>query len=217
MQDRQWAGLELKLENAKFHFRRTCTVLLAAVSLMSSPPPAWSQNAIDWWQAGGRPAVLRLRDCIAAYADHETHRTQNEKPGALLIAAIEGDCRSAFDELIQLFSQHIDANEIELQLRTITDTTLLPALKGSRGYDRSTAYSDKSPLVLQPDPLLTRRIVMPENASNRRALKSPVHADRGPPPKFSPKWLANCHTKYHSFNPRTGKYRSYRGVYRTCR
>jgi hypothetical protein len=215
MQDRLWAGVELKLENAKLHFRRTCTVLLAAVSLMSSPP-AWSQHATDW-QAGRRLAVLRLRDCIDAYADHEAQRIQNEKPGALLIAAIEGDCRSAFDGLIQLFSQHIDANEIELQLRTITDTTLLPALKGKRGYDRSTAYSDKSPMLLQPNPVLTRRIVMPENASNRRALKSPVHADRGSPPKFSPKWLANCGTKYNSFNPGTGKYRSYRGVYRTCR
>jgi hypothetical protein len=216
MQDRLWAGVELKLENAKLHFRRTCTVLLAAASLMLSSLPAWSQHATDW-QAEPKLAVLRLRDCIAAYADDEAQRIQNKKPVVLLIAAIERDCRSAFNELIQLFSQHIDANEIELQLRTITDTTLLPALKGSRGYDRSTAYSDKSPMVLQPDPVLTRRIVIPENASNRRALKSPVHADRGSPPKFSPKWLANCHTKYHSFNPRTGKYQSYRGVYRTCR
>ena len=213
MQDRLWAGVELKLENAKLHCRRTCIVLLAAASLMSSPP-AWSQNATDWWQAGGRPAVLRLRDCIAAYADHESQSAQDEKPGALLIAAIEVDCRSAFDGLIQLFAQHIDAKEIELQLRKITDTTLLPALKGKRG---STAYRNESPMLPLPDPVLTRSIVIPDNAGDRRALRRPVHADRGSPPKFSPKWLAICRTKYNSFNPRTGKYRSYRGVYRTCR
>jgi len=216
MQDKLWAGVELKLENAKLHFRRTCTILLAAGSLISSPP-AWSQNAIDWLQAEGRPAVLRLRDCIAAYADHEAQRTQDKKPGALLIAAIEGDCRSAFDGLIRLFSQHMDANEIELQLRTITDTTILPALKGERGYDRSTAYSNESAMLLQPEPVLTRRIVIPDHASHRRALKNPVHADRGSLHKSSPEWLASCRTKYNSFNPRTGKYRSYRGVYRTCR
>src|SRR6476659_1033221 len=123
MQDRLWAAVELQLENANLHFRRTCIVLLAAASLMSSPS-AWSQNATDYWQAGGRQAALRLRDCIAAYADHDAQRAQNEKPGAQLIAAIEEDCRSEFDGLIQLFAQHADAEEIETQLRTITDTTL---------------------------------------------------------------------------------------------
>jgi hypothetical protein len=155
-----------------------------------------------------------LRDCIAAYADHNAQRAQNEKPGAQLIAAIEEDCRSEFDGLIQLFAQHADAEEIETQLRTITDTTLLPALKGKRGNDRSTAYRSENSMLPLPDPVQTRR---PDHAGDRRALKSRVHADRGSLPKFSPEWLANCRTKYNSFNPRTGKYRSYRGVYRTCR
>jgi hypothetical protein len=216
MQDRLRPGVEFKLENVKLHFRRTSVVLLATASLMCSLP-AWSQNATDWSQAEGRLVVLRLRDCIAAYANREAQRAQNEKPGALLIAAIEGDCRSAFDGLIRLFSQHMDANEIELQLRTITDTTILPALKGERGYDRSTAYSNESAMLLRPDPVLTRRIVIPDYASHRRALKNPVNADRGSLHKSSPEWLASCRTKYNSFNPRTGKYRSYRGVYRTCR
>jgi hypothetical protein len=216
MQDRLRAGVEFKLENVKLHFRRTSVVLLATASLLCSPP-AWSQNATDWWQGEGRSVVLRLRDCIAAYANREVQRAQDEKPGALLIAAIEEDCRSAFDGLIQLFAQHTDAEGIELQLRTITDTTLLPALKGKRGNDRSTAYRSESPMLPLPDPVQTRRIVMPNHTRDRRALKSPVHAHRGSLPKFSPEWLANCRTKYNSFNPRTGKYRSYRGVYRTCR
>src|SRR5262245_55916034 len=146
MQDRLWASVELKLENAKLHFRRTCVVLLAAASLMGSSP-AWSQNTTKWWQAEGRPVVLRLRDCIAAYADHEAQRVQDEKPGALLITAIEEDCRPEFDGLIQLFAQHTDAEEIELQLRTITDTTLLPVLKGKHGNDRSTASRNENPML----------------------------------------------------------------------
>jgi hypothetical protein len=215
MQDRLRPGVEFKLENVKLHFRRTSVVLLATASLMCSLP-AWSQNATDWSQAEGRLVVLRLRDCIAAYANREAQRAQDEKPGALLIAAIEEDCRSAFDGLIQLFAQHTDAEEIELQLRTITDTTLLPALKGKRGNDRSTDRNE-GPMLPLPGPVQTRRIVMPDDTRDRRALKSPVHAHRGSLSKFSPEWLANCRTKYNSFNPRTGKYRSYRGVYRTCR
>src|SRR5262245_39731404 len=114
------AGMELKFENAKLHFRRTCLVLLAAASLMCSPP-AWSQNVTDWWQAEGSLMVLRLHDCITAYADREANRAQDIKPGALLIAAIEEDCRSAFDGLIQLFAQHMEVEEIEFQLRTISN------------------------------------------------------------------------------------------------
>jgi hypothetical protein len=144
----------------KLHFRRTSVVLLATASLMCSLP-AWSQNATDWSQAEGRLVVLRLRDCIAAYANREAQRAQDEKPGALLIAAIEEDCRSAFDGLIQLFAQHTDAEEIELQLRTITDTTLLPALKGKRGNDRSTDRNE-GPMLPLPGPVQTRRIVMPD-------------------------------------------------------
>src|SRR5262245_19268054 len=116
MEDTLSAGVELKLGNAKLHFRRTCVALLAAASLISSSS-AWSQTATDWWEVEGRPAVFRLRDCIAAYAERP-QRAQDEQPGALLIAAIEEDCRSAFDGLIQFFAQHIDAEEIELQLRT---------------------------------------------------------------------------------------------------
>jgi BA14K-like protein len=190
-------------------------VLLAAASLLSSPP-TWSQNATDWWQAEGRPAIFRLRDCVAAYADRDAQHVQDEKWSALLIAAIEGDCRSIFDGMIQLFAQHVDAKEIELQLRTITETTLLPALKGKRGHDRSTAGRNQSPISPTSDPVVTSSIV-PDRAGGRRALQSPARAYRGSLPKFSPKWLDHCRAKYTSFNPQSGKYRSYGGVYRTCR
>ena len=177
MQDRLWAGMELKLENAKLHCRRTCIVLLAAASLMSSPP-VWSQNATDWWQAGGRPAVLRLRDCIAAYADHKVPERSRRKTWRVADRRDRGGLPLSIFGLIQLFAQHIDAKEIELQLRKITDTTLLPALKGKRG---STAYRNESPMLPLPDPVLTRSIVIPDNAGDRRALSvqfTPIAAPR---------------------------------------
>jgi hypothetical protein len=195
--------------------RHGCVVLLAAAALLSSPP-VWSQDSSDWWQAEGWPAVFRLRDCVAEYADRDAaQRAQDEKWSALLIAAIDGDCRSAFDGMIQLFAQHIDAQDIELQLRTITDTTLLPALKAKR--DGSTASGEENPVSSMPERVLTSRIVAPDSTAGRRGLQSPARAHGGSPAKFSQEWLDHCRAKYNSFNPQTGKYRSYGGVYRSCR
>jgi BA14K-like protein len=196
--------------------RRGCILLLAATLLLFSPS-AWSQNATDWWEAEGKAAVFKLRDCVAAYAERDSQRVQEENWSALLIAAIEGDCRSEFDEMIQLFAQHIGAEDLEIQLRTVTDTTLLPALKGKRDHNRSIAYRSQSPTSAIPAPVPTPSLAVPDSASGRRALESPARANRASLSKFSQEWLDHCRAKYNSFNPRTGKYKSYRGVYRTCR
>jgi BA14K-like protein len=190
--------------------------LLAAMLFLFSPS-VWSQNATDWWEAEGKPAVFRLRDCVTDYADRDAQLVQEENWSALLLSAIEGGCRSVFDGMIQLFAQHIGAEEIEVQLRNVTDTTLLPALKAKRDTNRSTAYRSQSPTSAIPDPVPTPSIVVPETASGRRALESPTRANGGSLSKFSQEWLDHCRAKYNSFNPRTGKYRSYSGVYRTCR
>lgn len=209
-----------KTERSEF-VRCGCIVLLAAPLFLCSVPvlcsvPASSQSTDDRWPAEKRLAVSKLRDCVAAYAERESQDVQNGNGNVLLIAAIEGDCRSAFDGMIQLFGQHIDAKEIELQLRAITEATLLPAVKGKRTDEFSTADVSESPTSQIPDPALTTRIVVPDSADRRRALKG-ARANRGSPPKFSPEWLEHCRAKYNSFNPRTGKYKSYGGVYRTCR
>jgi hypothetical protein len=196
--------------------RRGCTVLLAAPLLLSSVP-ASSQSTDDRWQAERRLAVSKLRDCVAAFAEQKSHDVQDENSSALLIAAIEGDCRSAFDGMIQLFGQHIDAKDIELHLQAITETTLLPALKGKPANEVLSADASESATSQIPDPALTTPIVVPDNADRRRALKGPVRANRDSPPKFSQEWLEHCRAKYNSFNPKTGKYKSYGGVYRPCR
>jgi hypothetical protein len=208
--------------------RRGCTVLLAAPLLLSSVP-ASSQGTDDRWQAERRLAVTKLRDCVAEFAEQGSHDRQDENSSALLIAAIERDCRSAFDGMIQLLGQHIDAKTIELQLQAITETTLLPAVKGRRANEISSADASEipsadvsadasqSPTSQIPDPALTTPIVVPDNADRRRALKGSARANRDSPPKFSQEWLDHCRAKYNSFNPRTGKYKSYGGVYRSCR
>jgi BA14K-like protein len=200
--------------------RRGCTVLLAAPLLLSAVP-ASSQSTGDRWQAERRLAVTKLRDCVAAFAEQKPDEAQDENSSALLIAAIERDCRSAFDGMIQLFGQHIDAKAIELQLQAITETTLLPAMKGKRAKEISSADvsadASQNPTSQIPDPALTTPVVVPDSADRRRALKESARANRDSPPKFSQEWLEHCRAKYNSFNPRTGKYKSYGGVYRSCR
>jgi BA14K-like protein len=198
--------------------RRGSMVLLAAAAFLF-PPPAWSQNAEDSWETEGSLAVFRLRDCVTAFADRDSKLVQEEKWSALLIAAIDGDCRSAFDGMIQLFARHVDAKDVELRLRTITDTTLLPALKEKRGNDDSTASTSESPTLPKPDPVVTQSIIAPDSAGGRRALESPDrgHQRGGAVPKSGPGWLEHCRAKYTSYNPKTGLYRSYGGVYRPCR
>ena len=92
---------------------------LAAASLLVASAPASSQSTDDRWQAEKRLAVSKLRDCVSAYAEHRSKNVQDENWNGLLIAAIEADCRSAFDGMIQLFARHVDAKEVELRLRTI--------------------------------------------------------------------------------------------------
>jgi multiple sugar transport system permease protein len=86
-----------------------------------------------------------------------------------------------------------------------------------RGYDRSTVYRNMTPALRMPDPVRVPRIVVPDNPGGRPELEGQARAYRGSLPMFSPEWLDYCRAKYNSFNPRTGKYLSYGGVYRTCR
>jgi multiple sugar transport system permease protein len=86
-----------------------------------------------------------------------------------------------------------------------------------RGYDRSTVYRNMTPALRTPDPVRVPRIVVPDSPGGRPELEGQARAYRGSLPMFSPEWLDYCRAKYNSFNPRTGKYLSYGGVYRTCR
>jgi BA14K-like protein len=202
--------------------RRGCIVLLAAAALLSSPS-AWSQSSGDGWQPEATPAVSRLRDCVGAFAGLDAGRGQDENWSALLLAAIEGDCRAEFDAMIQLLAQHVAAKDIELRLRAITETTLLPALKEARSGEQSTAGGSAIPALPtesappKPEPVLTDSIAVPDSAGGRRALQSQARVRHGLPPKFSPEWLDHCRAKYTSFNPKTGMYRSFGGVSRPCR
>ncbi len=193
--------------------RRGCIILLAALLFLTAVP-AWSQNTDDRWQAEKRLAVSKLRDCVAAYGQQGSKTVQNENWNEQLIAAIEGNCRPTFDGMIRLLGQHSNAKEIEVQLQLITETTLLPAVKGEQDKTLSSAEDTTSATSQIPDPALSPQIAIPDRADRRRALKKP---SRGSPSKSSSEWLDHCRAKYNSFNPRTGKYKSYGGVYRDCR
>jgi hypothetical protein len=195
--------------------RRGCIILLAAPLLLTALP-AFGQNTDDRWQAEKRLAISKLRDCVATYSEQGSKDVQNANWNEQLIAAIEGDCRPTFDGMIRLFGQRSDAKEIEVQLQLITETTLLPAVKGEQDNTTSSAEDSTSATSQIPDPALTSQFAIPDRADRRRALKKPSRGT-GTPAKSSSEWLDHCRAKYNSFNPRTGKYKSYNGVYRACR
>jgi hypothetical protein len=86
-----------------------------------------------------------------------------------------------------------------------------------RGYDRSTVYRSMNQRLTAPRVVPAPRVVVPDSPLGQPRLEGPSRAYRGSLPNFSPEWLDYCRAKYNSFNPRTGKYLSYGGVYRTCR
>jgi hypothetical protein len=86
-----------------------------------------------------------------------------------------------------------------------------------RGYDRSTVYRQMNRTLTLPKAVPAPRVTTSESPLGQPQLQGSARAYRGSLPRFSPQWLDYCRSKYDSFNPRTGKYRSYGGVYRTCR
>ena len=185
--------------------RRGCIVLLAATALLSSAS-AWSQSAGDAWQAEATPAVSRLRDCVGAFAGLDAGRGQDQNWSALLLSAIEGDCRAEFDAMVQLLAKHVDAKDIELRLRAITETTLLPALKEARGGEQATADVGASPaLPAEPSESHTARtaaqtaavltadsIAVPDSAGGRRRAAKSGPIRHGRRPNSSTEWLDYC-------------------------
>lgn len=66
-------------------------------------------------------------------------------------------------------------------------------------------------------------IVAGSIANNRRAAYDdgyygppPRPVYYGPPPPWSPDWYAYCHSKYRSFDPRSGTYQPYYGPRKFC-
>ena len=86
-----------------------------------------------------------------------------------------------------------------------------------RGYDRSTVYRGMTPTLQLPNAVPTPRITVPANPAIVTGQQVPARVYPGSLPLFSSEWLNYCRSKYNSFNPKTGKYLSYGGVYRTCR
>jgi hypothetical protein len=86
----------------------------------------------EWWQPQGRPAVVRLRDCVASYGARQAEPGPDEKWSALLIGAIETDCQPAFDALMQTLAKKAEADDVERVMRALTETIFLPALKTAR-------------------------------------------------------------------------------------
>ena len=73
----------------------------------------------------------------------------------------------------------------------------------------------------------TGAIIAGSIANNRRAAYHDGYYDGhygppprqvyyGPPPPWSPDWYAYCHSKYRSFDPRSGTYQPYHGPRRFC-
>jgi hypothetical protein len=86
----------------------------------------------EWWQPQGRPAVVRLRDCVASYGARQAEPGPDEKWSALLIGAIETDCQPAFNALMQTLAKKAEADDVEGVMRALTETIFLPALKTAR-------------------------------------------------------------------------------------
>ena len=137
---------------------------------------------------------------------------QDKKWATLLIAAIEGDCRSTYEGMIELFAKHISANEIELKLQSIADSTIVPAFELKNGLGRPKLDQTLN----SSGPVAAPRVVSPKKAETRRALKVQPRSNRSSLAKFSQEWLNHCRAKYNSFNPRTGKYRGFDGTFRDC-
>ena len=88
---------------------------------------------------------------------------------------------------------------------------------GSRLYLQS-RYDKKSGLFVYP-----KRVYVADRLSKRRTRITRYRPVRAIFPKkvahraLSPERIAYCARKYKSFNPRTGKYRTYAGRLRNCR
>ena len=83
----------------------------------------------EWWNGTGQPSVLALRDCLGSYGKRENHHVKDVNWAALLVSAIESDCREPFDNMVQTFAQEKSPEGVQAILRALTEEAFLPALK----------------------------------------------------------------------------------------
>jgi hypothetical protein len=96
----------------------------------SPPPRADDQDErTRWWAQEGSPAVVRFRDCIAAFAVRNIGKDNRTTWADLLIRAAESDCRQSFNDMAHTLSARLGSEATEPVIRSLIETTLLPAAR----------------------------------------------------------------------------------------
>ena len=120
----------------------------------SPTPPADDQDErTRWWAQEGSPAVVRFRDCIAAYAVRNIGKDSRTTWADLLIRAAESDCRQSFNDMAHTLSARLGSEAAEPVIRSLIETTLLPAARKAVSSTQRVAGGKSDPQPNAPAPI----------------------------------------------------------------
>jgi hypothetical protein len=106
-----------------------------------------------WWTHEGSPAVVRFRDCIAAFAVRNIGKNNSTTWADLLIRAAEGDCRQPFNDMAHTLSARLGAEATEPVIRSLIETTFLPAARKAVSSTQRVAGGKSDPAPSAPPPM----------------------------------------------------------------
>jgi hypothetical protein len=106
-----------------------------------------------WWTHQGSPAVVRFRDCIAGFAVRNIARDNKTTWADLLIRAAEGECRQSFNEMARTLSARLGAEATEPVIRSLIETTFLPAARKAVSSTQRVAGGKSDPAPSPPAPM----------------------------------------------------------------
>jgi hypothetical protein len=105
-----------------------------------------------WWAQEGSPAVVRFRDCIAAYAVRNIGKDNRTTWADLLIRAAESDCRQSFNDMAHTLSARLGSEAAAPVIRSLIETTLLPAARKAVSSTQRVAGGKSDPQPNVPAP-----------------------------------------------------------------
>jgi hypothetical protein len=105
-----------------------------------------------WWTREGSPAVVRFRDCIAAFAVRNIGKNNGTSWADLLIRAAENECRQTFDEMARTLSARLGPEATEPVIRSLIETTFLPAARKAVSSTQHVAGGKSDPVPSAPAP-----------------------------------------------------------------
>ena len=106
-----------------------------------------------WWAQEGSPAVVRFRDCIAAFAVRNIGKDNRTTWADLLIRAAESDCRQSFNDMAHTLSARLGSEATEPVIRSLIETTLLPAARKAVLSTQRVAGGKSDPAPNAPAPI----------------------------------------------------------------